>query len=356
MASLSFVFQVTHTLFNSDRMKEIVERVVRAVDSAAETSNLEIVWGVLHILNQLEERPRGLEHQAYRWCIMIWRNRDSYKDWKTLLLLSLEVSVRRSYSSGWPFSNPFTGGEIHQGVYETVLESNNNEAVTDLVAASSMFDESDGLVLRICADYIVDRHGSIEPFSKHLRNFFASSVARTGFDALEKVGKERFVELLNRLHIGIEEARGLDSSSVWAAILLQLIRSTEARRLDTHSWELLAELGGRLGILSPLVYVYESPGEVNPVSLVDIEGWEKLGLATSLMDAEEWDKLECWMSIFWIVWPVEAGNVTKELEDVMQALEKQRPGALRRRMERRKELQHWGLYGSYQQTFDNLTT
>ena len=331
-------------------------QAVRAMDSATEASHSQAIWGVLYLLSKFE--PHGLAKSAYRWCIKVWTNRHRYEDWETLLLLSLEIGVRRSYSSGEQFHISFVGGEPHQGVYETVLESNNNEAVTDLVRASYMFDESDGLVLRICADYIVDCHGGgTEPFPKHLRKFLSLSVVRIGFGALAKVGRERFTELLNRLHIGIEDTHN-QGRGVWTAILLEIIRSAEARRLAIDSWELLAELAARgyLDIISPLVCVMGWPGEVDPVSLVDIDGWDKLGLTTSLMDAEEWDKLECWMSIFWMVWPVKSGEVTKKLEDVMEALEKQRPGAIRKRMERWEEEHHRGLRGSYQQTLDKLTT
>ena len=350
-------------------MDLIVKQAAQAIDSAPVTPRLEVIWGVLHILSQLKPRPTGLVHQSYRWCLLIWRNRHSYEDWEKLLLLSLELGLRPCYTSRGLREIPLIGGELHQGVYDTVLKSNNNEAVTDLVWGSLMFDKTGGLGLSICADYIIDHRGrATETFTEHLRRFIISMVARMRFRAFGQVGKERVVELLNRLHIGTEGTRPWQANS-WAALLLLLIRSTEARHLAIHSWELLAELaaGGFLSILSPLREVIGGYWQdrvsrreawlsgPDCASFVDVEGWDKLDVATSLMDAEEWDKLECWMSVVWMVWPVEAGEVTKELEDVMGALEKQRPGAVRKRMERWNEENGRRLPESYQQTFDKLT-
>ena len=360
-----FCFPSHSQLFASDCMKEIVKQVARAIDSAPETSSLLIIWGVLHILSQLKKYPFVQAQQAYGWCIMIWRNRNSYEDWKNLLLLSLEVGIRDYYSSPNGMTHiPPTGGELHQGVYDTVLESNNTEAVIDLVWASLMFDKTGGLGLSICADYIIDRRGSVtEPSSQHLRSFFTRHV---GSNALEKVGKERSIELFNLLHTGVEEMSRWQSSTR-VALLLRLIRSTAARRLAINSWELLEDLAakGFLDILSPITEVLGGGLEPlspvaafmhgpDPVSFVNVEGWNKLDVATSLMDAEEWDKLKCWMSIFWMVWPVEAHEVTKELEDVMEALEKHRPGAVRKQMERWNEEHGRRLPEPYQQAFDNL--
>ena len=101
-----------------------------------------------------------------------------------------------------------------------------------------------------------------------------------------------------------------------------------------HYWKHLAELATRW-YLSGITY--------NP------------DVTTSLIDAQEWDKLECWVGIVWIACPPEPDDVAKELEDAMEALEKKRPGALRKRMERWSE-EHGGLPlpKSFQQTCGKL--
>ena len=71
-----------------------------------------------------------------------------------------------------------------------------------------MTDKNGGLGLSICANYILDhRSGATEPFPQELQEIFILCVQSAGFAALEKVGKERFVELLNHLNIGIKDLR-----------------------------------------------------------------------------------------------------------------------------------------------------
>ena len=321
--------------FTSDRMEEVVEHVARAIDSAAGTPDFEIIWGVLHILRQLKKHPWGLVDQAYRWCLMIWRNRDSYEDWETLALLSLEVGFHHhciSLDSRAYF--PYMDGQLHQGVYRTVLESNNAEAVTALVWASLMFDRTGELGLRICADYIIDHRGRItEPSSRHLRSFFTNHVVRMGSYAVKKVGKERSVQVLNGLHIGIEKAGHRERGS-WSEILVEVIRFAKARCLALHSWKFLAEFAteGRR-----LHFVTYDPD-----------------ITISLTNAQEWDKLECWVGIVWMECPPEPDSVAKDLEDAMEVLAKERPGALRKRVERWSGEHRRNLPASFQLTCDKL--
>ena len=307
----------------------------RAIESASHTSHPQVIWGALYILTQLKERPKDLGEAAYEWCALIWRNRHSYEGWEALLLLSLEVGFRHLRSPDlWTFP-PFTGTEPHQEVSNTVLKSNDSEAVVDLAWASLMIDTSGRLGLSICADYILDFSGGVtKPFPKNLRQIFIFFVERMGLDGLKNVGKERFVRLLNHLHIDIEDMGCFRGCNPWTAILLEIVQSTEeARHLAIQSWELLAKLATR-GPFEGVTY--------NP------------DVATSLVNGEEWDKLECWMGIVWMAWPREPGNVASELKVGMESLEKERPGSLRNWME-----QWCGKYGrdvpeSFQQTCENL--
>ena len=315
-------------------MEEVVEQAVRAINSAAESPNLDVIWGVLHILSLFKGRFKVPAEQGYGWCLMIWKNRESYEGWETLVLLSLEVGLRNYYTSPIGIRDvPFTGGELHQGVHDTVLKSNNSEAVTDLVWASLMFDKTGGLGLSICADYIIDRRGRItEPSSQHLRSFFTDHVARMGSWAFLVEGRERSAEVLNTVHIGVEEAGTWERFS-WSETLVDIIEFAEARCLTLHAWKFLAKFmtTGRPG-----------------------GSWYNPDITISLMNAQEWDKLECWVDIVWVAFPPEIDNVAKELEDAMEALEKERPGALRKRVERWSET--WGkdLPESFQQTCDKL--
>ena len=239
---------------------------------------------------------------------MIWRNRHSYEGWEKLLLLSLEVGFRhlREPTGRW-WVPSFTGVEHHQEVFDAVLKSNNSEAVVDLAWGSLTSDSSGGLALSICANYIIDHcNGATESFSQELRSAFFSFVNVIGFGALEKVGKGRFVELLNRLQIGIESTACLSRRDAWVVTLLEIIGSAEGvRNLALQPWGLLVGLaiGGHLGSAT-----------YNP------------DVATFLVDAEDWDKLVTWIGVVLMAWPPEPGNVAKELEDATKSLFRQRPG------------------------------
>ena len=180
---------------------------------------------------------------------MIWENCHSYKDWETLLLLSLEVGFRHLHSNPYLYSRYLQHHLIsfhakhHQGVIDTILSSNNSQAVTDLAWASFMIDESGHLGLSICMNYVLDCYDrATEPFPPDLQTVFAFCVECVGLDALEKLGRERFVKSLNCLHIGTRDT-SISSGSAWAELLLEITQSTEdTQHLAIQSWEFLAEL------------------------------------------------------------------------------------------------------------------
>ena len=316
----------------------MIKQVSGAIDSASEASNPEVIWGALYILTQLEDRPLYLAEVAYRWCIVIWRNRHSYEDWETLLLLSLEVGFRHMHSPHfWPSLMQFHT-ELYPDVFNTVLNSNNSEAVTDLALASLMIDSSGSLGLNICAEYIVGLHsGATEPFPEDFQRFFILCVGEVGFNGVEKVGKEKFVKSLNRLHLSIEDLWNFCAHDPWTMILLEIVQSTEeAQNLAIQSWELLAELTAE-GCLESGTY--------------------NLDVATSLMNGKKWDKLECWVGIVWTACTPGPGNVVEVLEDVMEVLEKEQPGAvqkLKQRMERWSKQCHREIPETFQQICNTL--
>ena len=324
--------------FASDHMTQVIKHVSGAIDSASETSNSGAIRGALNILTKLKERPRDLGGEAYGWCAVIWRNRHSYADWKVLLLLSLEVGFRHIRPSGSNFWHPptFTVAEPHQEVFDAVLKSNDSESITDLAWASLTIDRSGQLGLNILINHIVNLRGeATEPFPQGLRQTFIFCGQFIGSDALGHVGEERFVESLNCLRIGSGDLEDFGSGDKWSAMLLKIVQSTKgAQHLAVQSWEFLAEIATDR---------YSGGATYNP------------DVTTSFLDGKEWDKLECWMSIVWMVWPPEPGNVAKELEDATEVLEKERPGSIQKRMERWSEINRRDLPESFQQTYDKLT-
>ena len=285
-----------------------------------------------------EVHPLDLAEAAYGWCATIWRSHRNYKDLDSLLALSLEVGFRRiRIRSPGPWTLPvFTRIQNHQEVFDKILKGNDSEAVADLAWASYMVDESGILGLSTCADYLGDPlGGATKPVNQELRDIFLVCVERKGLGALRDVGKEKFVKLLNHLHISVDDTLRYSKSDTWPAILLEIIQSTDgdARNLAIQSWELLVELA-TLGYLDSTTY--------------------ERNVTTTLMDGKESDKLECWMVIFWMVWCPEAGDVAEELEDVVKFLEMKRPGALRERMEQWNKRRFKSFPKAFQQTYDKL--
>ena len=317
-------------------MKQVVRQVSEAVSSAPETSNPEVIYEALRVLTQLKDRPTDLAEAAYGWCAVIWRNHHSYHGCGALLCLSLEVGFRHLHRPGsWTLPTS-TSAEHHQEIFDAVLKSKNAEAVIDLMCASVLIDRSGGLGLGICTDYVLDLcSGATEVLPRELQEIFTICVGRTGLGALEKVGKGRFVDLLNRLRIDIKCLRS--DSGTWATVLLEIIRSPEdARNLAVQSWELLADLAS-------------APHWLNATYSPDV--------TASLLKAKEWDKLECWMGFLWMAWPPEAGNVVEGLGDTTKFLFQQRPGAVHKLtqwMERWSKNRYRDVPETFKQICDEL--
>ena len=296
-------------LFTSDCMPQVLYQVSGAITSALETSHpqRELVRGALYILTRLESHP-SLEAEAHGWCAAIWENRQGNEDWESLFLLSLEAGFRHLDPSNlWTFIYP-TRSEYPQELINTVLECHDSEAVTDLIYASYIIDHSGQLALRICANYAVDlnRRGT-EPFSPRMRGIFSRCIESGGLVALEEMGEERFVGLLNRLHVGVEDVVVSSRLTAWTTILLEIIQSPEgARHLAIQSWELLAELTTS-GISKSASYAPD--------------------VTAYLLEAQEWDKLEHWMGVVWMAWPPQPSNI---LEHTTALLFHRRPGAVQK--------------------------
>jgi hypothetical protein len=109
-----------------------------------------------------------------------------------------------------------------------------------------------------------------------------------------------FVELLNHLHISVED---MDWQIKWISILVEIIQSAEGvRHLAVHVWDLLAEL------TTEYSRTFEDRVTYDP------------HVTEFLLDAQEWEKLECWLGVVWMVWLPETGDVTEDVESATNLL------------------------------------
>ena len=302
--------QVAHTSFTSDRLGQVLNQVTRAITSALNTPRYKPIGNTLLYLAKLENRPWWLAQMAYEWCALIWKNRQSCVDWEDLLFLSLEVGFRSLDPLKRWYLADLTHTEHHRELAGAVFKSNRPEAIADLLWALTVCDDRGPAVklFSICKEHIVDLQINIPaPFPPRLQRLVMDSIALIGYKGFEEVGTERFVGLLNLLHIGVEETI---IPIEWNSILLETAQSSEGcRHLTIQSWELLVKLTtSRPWRLSDTVYT--------PC------------VASSLLAAQEWDKLECWMGVVWMMWPPEIGDVPEDLERSTESLFRQRPGAV----------------------------
>ena len=255
---------------------------------------------------------------AYGWCAVIWENRQSYKDWKTLLFLSLEVGFRCPDPRKRGYYLDLTHTEHHRELADAVFKSGRSEAIADFLFAMNTYRPFSKSAIRsfdVCKHLIVDLQNNLAtPFSTRLRQLVMRSIVLIGYKGFEEVGIEKFIRLLNRLCFGVEE---MDVPQGWRSILLETIQSPEGpRNLAVHSWELLAK----------------------PTAL-DRRGFRRTtytpDVTSSLLGAQEWDKLECWMGFWGMIWsPMNSRNIKEDLEHAMGLLFRQRPGAPQKLTER----------------------
>ena len=286
------------------------------------------IQDALLYLTRLEDRPWWLAGVAYRWCAVIWENRQACKDWELLLFLSLEVGFR-CYD---PLENrcfaDLTHTEHHRELADAVFKSDRCETIADLLCALNTPSRDEPAVksFGICKQYIADLHNCLTaPFSPRLRRLVMRSAVLIGYKGFEEAGIERFVGLLNHLHTDAEETGSPDG---WASLLLETAESHEGRQyLVVQSWEFLAKLAA------------STPWGLSFTSYPPC-------VTSSLLGAQEWGKLECWMGVVWTTWPPDTDDVQEGLEHAMEHLIRQRPGAflkLAQWMEQWKD--NWGKLG-----------
>ena len=231
---------------------------------------------------------------AYGWCSAICANHGWLEDWESLLLACLEIGFRQ-LDPHKPFIEvTFTHTEHHRKLVDVVFKSRESEAIADLLHAWTGKDNSFRSVLTslgLHAEHLVGLHDLV-PFSPRLRRLVIRFVELTGYKGFEGVGVERFAELLNRLHVTVND---VDDKTWWLALLLDTLQSSEGvQHLSHWYWELLVE-------------IFTSSSQWQPPQLT-----YNPRIMTFLIEAHQWSKLECWMRILWMALPRRARRVTEE--------------------------------------------
>ena len=147
---------------------------------------------------------------------------------------------------------------------------------------------------------------NLAPFSPRLRQLVIRSIEFAGHSGFENAGVEKLIELLDRLHVTVED---VDERYKWMPLLLDVIRPPEGiQRLSHLYWELLVELA--VLTRQPRLEVVYSPT-----------------ITKTLVEAQEWSKLECWIGVVWMLSRGAEGRTEEDLENSMLLLFRQRPSA-----------------------------
>ena len=291
-------------LSTSGRTEQILYQLSKAICSAICGTEVQrgFIPYVLRDLIALEARPGCLTEIAYYWCSVIYENRQSLGDWEGLLLTCLEIGFRRLDTQELSTSHTLTHTDHHLEMVDAVFGSQNSEAIADLLLAWN----TSYILIGACTEQLVCLH-DLAPFSLRLRKFAIRSVELISHEGFKGVGTERFVGLLDHLHVTVKD---MEDSYEWLRLLLETLRTSEGPRHLSHwYWELLVELA-----------ILRSPDVTYDPQIM-----------TSLIEAQEWSKLECWIATVWIAWPPEADGIMEEdLGRSTLLLFRQRPGAFRK--------------------------
>jgi len=311
-------------------MEKILHQLSKAICSAivGTEAQRKFVPRALHGLIELDTRPMCLTEIAYDWCSAICENRQSLGDWEGLLLASLEIGFRHLDPQDLDTVPMLTHTEHHREMADVVFKSQKNEAIADLLHAW-IIGHSLLPSLATCTERLACLYNFV-PFSPRLRRLVIRSVELIGYGGFERVGVERFVGLLNHLHVTVVD---MDYQSEWLGHLLATLQTLEgAQHLSHWYWELLAELALSWSLRLNVIYDRR--------------------IVTFLAEAQEWRKLECWMGIVWVLWPPEDGRTMEEdLGRSILLLFRQRPDAfqkLEQWMERWSEIRNKNVPESFQ--------
>ena len=242
---------------------------------------------------------------AFRWGALIIDRRS--EDWKSLLLLSLELGSRHLDPDQGRLQTP-SHVDIDERLLDTVFGCSESEAIADLLCAFVVHPLT-GSLTGVYARHITNLRNNItSPFSPRLRRSVIRSIELIGYKKFEDAGAEKFIELLNYLDVSVKD---IDSKAAWASVFLGAIQSTEGiQLLAIHSWKLLVELATEWTRISE-----------------DEEPEYASRITNHLLEAEEWDKLECWVALVWMTWPPEIEDAAED-RVAMEWLFRQRPSAV----------------------------
>ena len=304
-----------HSLFFiSDRMEPILDQLSEAVLSSINGTDAQrkFIPYVLDDLLELETRPQSLARITYEWCSMICENRESFEDWERLLVVCLEIGFRHLDFRSLYIEPAFTRTEHHRVLVDVVFKTSESEVIADLLHAWTTGTPY-GLEIELlssCAGQLVSLHNLV-PFPPRLQRLVIRSVEIIGYKGFEGVGMERFIGLLDHLHITAED---MESKSRWAELFLETFQTPEgAQRLSNRYLELLVELA------ISVAWFWGPPPAYSPQ------------ITAFLTEAKEWGKLEYWIGIVWMTWPPGIGGETEEdLDDSTLLLFSQRPGAVQK--------------------------
>ena len=290
--------------FNSDRFEEVLNQVSRAIISALNTSHRRshLIRELLASLTRLESHPMWLTHMGYEWCVAVWENRHSYLDWERLLHLSLQIASRDLDLRHLRVYGP-TPVIFQRDLVDAIFKSNRSDPIADLLSAFNIHSPPP---VDVSTWYIMDHLNNTKaPFSPKLQRVVMLLIQHIDEEGgFREVEMERVVELVNRLHISVDD---IELRPTWVQILVKIIESPEGiRHLAVRFWELLVELS-----------------TVCPQRLND-DAYNAY-VAVFLLEAQEWEKLEHWISIVCMQWV--DGDTAEKVERAMTLLFCQRPGA-----------------------------
>ena len=338
-------------------MRSALSRLSKAVLSAIDGTPAQqaFISHVLRDLVKLECRPEYLTMIVYEWCSAIYEKHERLQDWESLLLVCLEIGFRHLDLQTEFVQAILIHTKHHRGLADVVFESQESESIADLLHAWTARHKHHALapgLLNLCPAHLVGLHNLV-PLSPRLRRLIIRFVERFGYKGFERVGVERFVELLNHLHVTAED---INKKEKWGKLLLDTIQSSEGTQHLSHCyWEFLVEFAASEYLLEPT--------PTDPLmGQAWLDSWRlrldpahSLHLITSLTEAKEWSKLECWMGIVWMLLPEELDPGEEDLGHLMTVLFRQRPGAvqkLKQWMEQWSQRAHTDVPESFKQAHE----
>ena len=307
-------------LFASDHIEHALYQLSKAVLLAIDETPTRqaFIPHMLRDLIKLEYRPWCLTEIVYEWCSMIYKKHERIPNWESLLLVCLEIGFRHLDFQAESIEASLTHAEHHRGLVDVVFKSRESESIADLLhawTARHKHNEWAPEFLNLCPAHLICLQNLVL-FSPRLRRLVIRSVELIGYKGFEGVGVERFIGLLNHLHVTVKD---MDKKKNWGKLLLDTIQSSEGIQHLSHSyWELLVGL------------VVSESRWLGPDSK------RSLQIMTSLTEAKEWDKLECWVGIVWMLLPEGLNPGEGDLGHLMTSLFRQRPGAVQE-LEQRME-------------------